>query len=85
MVPVLPPGTLVWGYTWYWRLRPDNVIIFIRDGKELLKRIERIEKDSLFVLGDHVEASTDSRHFGLVSRSAVIAKVIYPRSPRPKL
>jgi hypothetical protein len=85
MVPVLPPGTLVWGLTWFWRLQPNDVVIFVRDGKEMLKRIERIERDSLFLLGDHVEASTDSRHFGLIPKTAVTAKVIYPRSPRPSL
>jgi phage repressor protein C with HTH and peptisase S24 domain len=82
MVPVLPPGTLVWGRTWFWGLKPEDVVVFRRGDKEMLKRVERVDGDELFVVGDHVEASTDSRHFGTISKATVIAKVIYPRTRR---
>lgn len=83
MVPVLPPGTMVFGLRWYWRLRPGKVIIFNRDSRETVKRIDHIEEDGLlFVLGDHSETSTDSRHYGMIEPQAVESIVIWPRTDR---
>lgn len=82
MLPVLPPGTLVWGYRWFLRLKPHKVIIAEHGGREIVKRIERVQSDGLFLLGDHAEASTDSRQYGLVDRRAVRAVVVWPRTRR---
>ncbi len=82
MVPVLPPGTLVIGWKFFRNLKPNDIVIFLHDGKEKIKRISTIESDKLFLLGDHEDASTDSRHFGLIDQSLVCAKVILPHSPK---
>ena len=78
MVPVLPPGTLVIGSGVYRKIKPDDVVIFRHQGKEKIKRVARLDSDGLFVLGNHAETSTDSRHFGLISYQSVVAKIIYP-------
>jgi nickel-type superoxide dismutase maturation protease len=79
MMPVLPPNTLVLGLKYFRALRINDVIIFYHDGREKMKRIQTIENGNLFVIGDHADASTDSRHFGWISTSTVIAKVVRPR------
>jgi hypothetical protein len=79
MMPVLPPNTLVVGLKYFHSLRIHDVIIFYHDGREKVKRIQIIDNGNLFVVGDHADASTDSRHFGWISTSNVIAKVIRPR------
>ena len=79
MMPVLPPGTLVLGWSWFRRLRPGDVVVFYHDGKEKIKRVGSIEEDGrLHMIGDHPSASRDSRHFGTVERSFVVSKVIFP-------
>jgi hypothetical protein len=80
MVPVLPPGTIVFGWRWFFRLGQDKVIIFTRQNRETIKRIERIESDGLFVLGDHSETSTDSRQYGTIPKETVEAVVVWPRT-----
>ena len=82
MVPVLPPGTLVYAWRWYLRLKPQKVIIFNRDNRETVKRIDRIETDGLFVVGDHAEASTDSRHYGVIPVALVTGVVFWPRTAK---
>lgn len=86
MSPTLPSGSLVAVSP----LRGDppvGAIVVVRrpDGTEHLKRIAEAMQDGRFVvLGDNLEASTDSRHYGPVSRGDVVAvaRVCYwpPRS-----
>lgn len=84
MVPVLPPGTIVWGWGWFKSLKPGQVVVFRHEGREKIKRIDRLADDKLFVIGDHPETSTDSRHFGLIDPAEVIARVIWPHSPKSR-
>lgn len=50
-----------------------------RDGRLLLKRITKIGWEEIFVEGDNKGKSTDSRHFGWISKRLIVGKVIYPR------
>jgi hypothetical protein len=52
MYPRLKPGKLVVATSFFKRrrLRPGQVVIVQHDGREKIKRIERIEDDKLFVM-----------------------------------
>jgi phage repressor protein C with HTH and peptisase S24 domain len=78
MAPKLRPGQMIVATVLFRKLHPGQVVIIERDHKELIKRIERIEDDRLFVIGDNLEASTDSRHFGWLDEREVVAKVLKP-------
>jgi hypothetical protein len=81
MVPILPPGIIVFGFRWIRRHKPGHVIIFLHDSKEKIKRIDHIEENGeLYVLGEHPAVSTDSRTFGSIDPSAVKARVVWPRT-----
>jgi len=82
MMPVLPPGTVVYGWRWFRSLRPGDVVIFRHNDREKIKRIDQVKKDKIYVVGDHQEASTDSRHFGWLDKGVVTAKLIWPRAPK---
>ncbi len=80
MVPTLPPGTVIFGWRWFTRLHPNRVVVFCRADREIVKRIQYIENDSLFVIGDHPETSTDSRQYGTINQETVTAVVMWPRT-----
>lgn len=82
MLPVLPPGTHVYGRRYYRRLKTGQVVVVMHEGKEKIKRIDQIKDNQVFVVGDHGEASTDSRHFGWLDQAAVVAVIIWPRAKR---
>lgn len=82
MSPYLKPGQLIVARAWFarHRVRPGEVVIIRHDNKEKIKRIERVdERGSIFVIGDNLERSTDSRHFGWLHESCIEAKIIWPR------
>lgn len=81
MSPRLNPGKLVIASPIHKKLQPGQVIILEQGGKEKIKRIERIDASAkqLFVIGDNLKASSDSRHFGWISNRQVRGRVLWPR------
>lgn len=79
MSPNLEPGQLVIGINWSVRIHPGEVYIFRHAGMEKIKRVERVSSDRVFFIGDNMASSSDSRHFGWVDKSHVLAKIIWPR------
>lgn len=46
-----------------------------RDKRLIMKRVESVEGDKVFLLGDNDSKSTDSRHFGPVNKKDVLGTV----------
>ncbi len=78
MLPTLRPGQLVIGWRPYRQLRTECVVIITHNGLDKIKRITDIDNGYLYFLGDNSMLSTDSRHFGKLPTSAVLALVIWP-------
>ncbi|HSW98451.1 MAG TPA: nickel-type superoxide dismutase maturation protease [Candidatus Saccharimonadales bacterium] len=62
------------------RSRPGDVVIVRHDGLEKIKRVAQVSDGQVFVLGDNPGHSTDSRSFGWLPQSAVVAKVVWPKT-----
>ena len=78
MMPTLGAGQLVVGRQTR-ELKPGDVVIVSHNGLEKIKRIERQQGDLIYLLGDNAAASTDSRQFGWVQASSIVAKVVWPK------
>ena len=95
MVPTLAPGDRVLVVAGFGPFRPrpraDDLVALVdpRDPKRtMIKRIAGFEGGGVVVRGDNQGQSTDSRHFGPVSRRALRGRVVYryhPESRRGRL
>jgi type IV secretory pathway protease TraF len=79
MSPRLQPGQLVIASGLFKKIRAGEVCIFFQGGREKIKRAERVSDSRVFFIGDNLEYSSDSRHFGWVPKKDILAKVIWPR------
>lgn len=78
MSPTLQTGQIIVGHRRIKRLQSGDVVVLYHEGLEKIKRIAYVSEDRVFVVGDNREHSIDSRHFGEVLKSAIIAKVCWP-------
>jgi hypothetical protein len=79
MLPSLTADEIVFATGRYTALHSGDVVIIWHQGMEKIKRIQAIDGDKLYVVGDNLSESTDSRTFGWLDIAAVQAKVIWPR------
>ena len=80
MVPAYAPGERVivkYGASYE---VGDAVLVDFKDRIDI-KRVKQISGDQVFIEGDNTAVSVDSRQYGAVKNTRVIAKVIY-RLPR---
>jgi nickel-type superoxide dismutase maturation protease len=66
------------------RVLPGQLIVLTdprRPERLLVKRVVSTEPTAVQVRGDNERASTDSREFGAVARSAIVGRVIYRYAP----
>ncbi len=75
MAPAYKHGKLVIAWRWG-KPRVGDVVIVRHHSLEVIKRINRLEEDKVYLLGDNAEESTDSRHYGWLPLTSILAVVI---------
>ncbi len=79
MLPTLKDGQDILVWCWFVNPKVGDIVVIKHKGKEIVKRIENIQNNTVFVTGDNKQESTDSRNFGAVSRLEIVGKVVYVR------
>jgi len=75
MIPILVPGKIIIASGWL-PVRAGDVVTARIAGKDVIKRVSKINKDKLSLKGDN---ATDTTDYSSVPRSQVIGRLIWPR------
>jgi phage repressor protein C with HTH and peptisase S24 domain len=84
MLPFLKSDQIVLAVGTFKTLQPGDVVVFRHEGLEKIKRIHSIKDEYVFLVGDNADISTDSRTFGWLHVTTVVAKVRWPASDKTK-
>ncbi len=79
MLPTLKPGQDVLCFNWAYifsKPKKGDIVVIRHQGKEIIKRIQKVHDREYFVEGDNKEESVDSRNFGPIEKQEIIGKVI---------
>jgi phage repressor protein C with HTH and peptisase S24 domain len=80
MIPTYAPGErLLVRYGGTYTI--DDVVLVQRPDQIDIKRLNKVVEGRFYVIGDNLEVSTDSRHYGPIAPEQIIAKVVW-RLPR---
>ena len=77
MTPTLHSGQDVLSINWFVNPKVGDIVVIKKSGKEMVKRIQKVEDGKVFVVGDNPSESIDSRSFGPVNMADVVGKGIY--------
>ncbi len=77
MEPVIQNGNKVIFYRLDRSYGEGDVVIADTPAGEVVKRIKRTENGEIYLMGDNLSQSIDSRQFGTIDEDDVIGKVIY--------
>lgn len=58
-------------------IKLGHIVVLNHNGKEIVKRVSRIEKDKVWIEGDNITQSTDSRDFGWINKSDILGVMKY--------
>lgn len=78
-MPTLKPGQIVIGSTRSNKAKIDKVVIVKYNKREIIKRLKKINKNKVYVIGDNPKISSDSKKFGWLAKENLVATVIWPK------
>ena len=64
------------------KISVGDVVVFRRAGQNDIKRVESISDEGVFVVGDNLMASLDSRAYGLIRHDQVLGKALFRIKPK---
>jgi signal peptidase I len=82
MSPTLLEGKIVVGIRLRRPPKTGDIVILRHNGLEKIKRVTAVEFDKVYLEGDNILHSTDSRHFGWLHNRDILGTIIWPRSRR---
>lgn len=80
MSPTLRNGQDIISFNWaylFQRPRAGDLVVIKYQGKEIIKRIQKVDNRGIFIIGDNPTQSIDSRSFGPIDKNQIVGKVIY--------
>lgn len=83
MLPGLRPGDIVASLPL--KIRQGDVVIARQAGREVIKRVAKIDESGYFLVGDNMTKSTDSRKHGSVKQQDILGRIVVklPRAVAP--
>lgn len=76
MAPTLKPGQNVITINWFIKPKKGDLVVVSKKGRLMIKRIKAINGLKIFLIGENLLKSTDSRHFGEINLKDVQGKVV---------
>lgn len=70
MLPSLSPGGIIIAFRT--QPRTGDIVIAHQGGREVVKRVKSITDKGVYLVGDNLSESTDSRELGTVPKSAIL-------------
>ena len=74
MLPTLRPGARILTTRWG-KIRPGDLVIFKKEAKTMVKKVEHCEGEWLTVVPENAQG-IGSDHFGRIEQSQILGKVI---------
>lgn len=76
MIPTLHSGQDILSFNWFVRPKVGDIVVIEKNGREMVKRVTKIDGRQILVEGDNKLESTDSKDFGPVNMDQIVGKVI---------